>query len=554
MLLAATYVAWLLGTSGDLGYARDEGFYFHAAARYQAWFELLLEAPDRALAPAVLDYHWAVNREHPAFVKSLFSLSHALFYQRWAMFEEAGTSYRFVGMLFGGLLVAAVYSWGRRETGVGGGLAAALALMLMPRFFYHAHLSCFDVPVTCLWFLTVYAYARALDDGRWRWAVATGVCFGLLLNTKHNSWLLPPVLVAHFCVHWAAQRRWALGPPSSKVLWCLALLGPPVFFAGWPWLWRDTWQRLLEYVTFHTGHEYYNMEFLGQTYFKPPMPRLYAWLMTLATVPATTLLLFGVGLLLVGRRCLRASGWQSLLPARLQSLLPCVKVEAEVASARPAAQQSVLLLWVLALLAGYAPWLSSSTPIFGGTKHWMTAYPFLALMAGLGFSWTLTAMRRALSSAKQRRLACVGLGLVVVAPPLWMTIESHPFGLSTYTPLVGSAPGAASLGLNRTFWGYTTGSLQDVINREAPLGATLYLHDTARSSFAMLQRDGRIRADIRPTLDIASSNLALYHHEPHMGRVDYQIWVNYGTLQPTELAVHQGVPVAWMYRRPSQPP
>ena len=37
------------------------------------------------------------------------------------------------------------------------------------------------------------------------------------------------------------------------------------------------------------------MEFLGETYWKPPMPRLYAWVMTVATVPAITLVLFGIG-------------------------------------------------------------------------------------------------------------------------------------------------------------------------------------------------------------------------------------------------------------------
>jgi hypothetical protein len=66
----------------------------------------------------------------------------------------------------------------------------------------------------------------------------------------------------------------------------------------------------------------------------------------------------------------------------------------------------------------------------------------------------------------------------------------------------------------------------------------------------MFERDGRIRRDIRGTLDIASSELALYHHEPHMRRVEFQIWANYGSVSPLAVATYQGVPVAWLYQRP----
>ena len=67
------------------------------------------------------------------------------------------------------------------------------------------------------------------------------------------------------------------------------LLGPLIFFAGWPWLWHDTLPRLRDYAAFHLHHEYYNMEYFGVNYFWPPFPSSYAWVMTLFTVPFTTL-------------------------------------------------------------------------------------------------------------------------------------------------------------------------------------------------------------------------------------------------------------------------
>lgn len=540
--LGVVYFVWLLSTMSSLGYARDEGFYFYAAKHYQEWFDILLATPRRAFEPAVLDFHWSVNREHPPLVKLLFALAHALFHEKFGWFASAGTAYRSVGALFASIALVTVYAWVRGIAGVRAGVAATLALGLMPRFFHHAHLACFDVPVASLWLLAAFAYARAVHRGQKRWLAAASVLYGLLLATKHNAWLLPPALVVHLCTLALFGHR-ELAIRSARVIGCMVLVGPLLLFAIWPWVWHDTWQRVSDYVAFHREHEYYNMEFLGRTYHRPPMPRAYAPVMTLATVPSTVLMLFGIGIAGALGAMWRAQG------PRLRAWYRRVAVVSAERESDPATL-STLALWGIAVFTSYAPWLSSDTPIFGGTKHWITAYPFMAMLAGLGFRWTIDALRRSVSVPRLRIASTLAIALVTVAPPLVMTIASHPFGLSFYTPLVGGAPGAANLGLNRTFWGYTTGSLETAINDHTPARAALYLHDTALASFAMLQHDGRIRSDIRGTLDIAASEAALYHHEPHMRRVEFQIWENYGTVSPFAVATYQGVPIAWMYRRP----
>lgn len=543
VLIAAGYFVGLLATMSSLGYARDEGFYFYAAGRYQEWFEILFSTPERAFERAVLDHHWSVNREHPPFVKLLFALAHALFHEKLGWFASAGAAYRSVGALFGGIALATVYAWVRSVAGTRAGVAAALALGLMPRFFHHAHLACFDVPVASLWVLTAFAYARAVHSGSRRWLVGTSLLYGLLLATKHNAWLLPPALFVHMLLLGLFGQR-ELARRSVFVVGCMLVVGPLLLFASWPWIWHDTWQRVGEYIAFHRHHEYYNMEFLGRTYHRPPMPRAYAPVMTLATVPSVVLVLFGAGL--VGAL---GSVWRAYGP-RLRAWYGTAPPASQGSSKLEPATLSTLVLWCVALSVSYAPWLSSDTPIFGGTKHWITAYPFMAMLAGLGFGWTLDALGRSSMNARLRAVSAWLVPLVIAAPPLIMTLTSHPFGLSFYTPVVGGAPGAANLGLNRTFWGYTTGSLKPAINDYTPNHAALYLHDTATASFAMFQRDGQIRSDIRGTLDIADSEVALYHHEPHMRRVEFQIWENYGTVSPLAVATYQGVPIAWLYRRP----
>jgi 4-amino-4-deoxy-L-arabinose transferase-like glycosyltransferase len=542
------YVLLLLTTVKDLGYARDEGFYFSAAKQYGHWFERLFSEPTAALERATVDRYWKANNEHPAFVKSLFALSHRYLHQKWGLFAEGGTAFRFPGMVLSGMAVAVLYRWGRQTVGRVAGFVAAFSFAFMPRIFYHAHLDCFDMPVAAMWLLTTYVYWLSLERGGLSRALAAGLLYGLLLNTKHNAWLLPPALIVHFLI--SRGFRGLMDDLRSGVtrvplgLLCMVVLGPLVFFSTWPWLWNDTAKRFAAYVAFHTGHDYYNMEFLGVTYFRPPMPRLYAWVMTVATVPTVTLGLFVAGLVRWFREDL-AGAWARL--ARLRLDLPGLETRR--------ARGSTRLLWLLCIVTSYAPWVSTQTPIFGGTKHWITAYPFVCLFAAAGFDW----IRRGLVSRLGERRGVswalpAALMLSVLAAPVTMALHAHPWGLGYYVPLVGGTPGAASLGLNRTFWGYTTGALTDVINERAPARARVYLHDTAQESWQQMQRDGRIRDDLRGTLTLHASDLALYHHEQHMQRVEYQYWVDYGTVSPVHVGLFDGVPMVWLYQRPERAP
>lgn len=187
----------------------------------------------------------------------------------------------------------------------------------------------------------------------------------------------------------------------------------------------------------------------------------------------------------------------------------------------------------------------------------MTAYPFLALFAGVGFSYLATVLRMELRRMKQAPLRRAARGpiaaavffAVTIAAPAAETWSSHPWGLSSYSPLVGGAKGAATLGLNRTFWGYTTGSVVDYLNREVPKNGTVYVHDTSWPAWEMLLKDGRLRKDIRGTGSVHDAMFALYHHEHHMQGQEYQAWVAYGTVQPAHVAGLHGVPVIWIYRR-----
>ncbi|MEO6421092.1 MAG: glycosyltransferase family 39 protein, partial [Polyangiaceae bacterium] len=267
LFLGAIYVSWLLATARSLGFARDEGFYFRAATDYARWFELLFRSPGLALKQGAVDASWGTNHEHPALMKSLFALSWMQFHERWHIFQDASTAFRFPGMCMGGMGVAITYIFGARAFSRRAGLIAAVLLGLMPRVFYHAHLACFDVPIMSMWLLCVYVYWRSTQKGGLGWALLAGIVYGLTLETKHNAWILPAVFIPHaLFVHGKSMgRHLRLGRlqlPANLV--AMATVGPLVFYVLWPWMWNDTGARLQDYLNFHLHHEYYNIEFLGR--------------------------------------------------------------------------------------------------------------------------------------------------------------------------------------------------------------------------------------------------------------------------------------------------
>jgi 4-amino-4-deoxy-L-arabinose transferase-like glycosyltransferase len=555
------YVLALVATARTLGYARDEGFYFDAARSYARWFDLLATNWREAVQRSNVDAYWQVNHEHPALMKTLFALSWKYLHVKHKVFAEAGTAMRFPGMVMGGLSLWLVYAMGTRAYSRRAGVIAALSLGLMPRIFYHSHLDCFDVPVMFWWTLVTYCYWRSIDEksaSPLGWGLLTGVAWGMALNVKFNCFMLPVV----FLIHWFVTRGRHVGDSAriggfSAPIAVLSMftLGIVTFVALWPWMWFDFLTgeggrpgRLGEYLGFHWNHPYYNMEFFGHNYFRPPFPRSYPYAMIAFTVPAVTLALFAVGFVSRIPALLRQS-------APLAWLIPPAGPLARLHDAHRARPgDDPLATDVLFFGSGYAIlalWLKTNTPIFGGTKHWFTAYPFLALFAGAGFEVVARACEGALGERLRRRwLAWTTLAALVIAPSLTQTWHSHPFGLSQYTPLAGGTPGAADLGMNRQFWGFTTGSVLPFFNRRVPPGGSVFIHDTAWPSWEMLQADGRARPDIRVVWEVQPADYAIVHHELHMMEVDAQIWTAYGQARLAHVVTHDGVPIVSVYENP----
>ena len=607
LLLFLLTTAALLTGSRTQGYTRDEGYYFVAAENHARYYEDAAKSlvstpwhPWEAIAGrAAIERGFGYNNEHPPLMKTLFGLSWRVLH-RCNCPNEAGlhpipyaTRHKTLGLLgqseamrlpshvLAGLLVLGVYLFGARAWGRFAGLVAAGLTIFLPRHFFHAQLACFDAPVAALIFLATWAYWRAQATGRRGARIALGVLLGLGLAAKHNMFFLPLVLEVHSL--WAGRAvlraglmrpgvfaklgallRWIFAP------WVLpaAVISVIVYLSLWPWLWPDPVHRFAAYVGFHLHHVHYNIEYLGQNYNRPPYPWHYVPVMTLLTTPVTTLSLALVGAvaLTLFRRQRpatsepslggKAAGGAGVSAVSETALTELAAGTPGISGPVPAGDGAPGLLVFLGVLWPMLVIMRPGTPIFGAEKHWLPAMPFVALLAGAGFSRMVGAVSKDWPLFAARAFGLFAAAAVLLGP-LLETRRAHPYALSHYNAIAGGPQGGADLGMNRQFWGYAVRGALPFLNEHVRPGAPIYFHDFNGYQLQMSQKDGFARRDLADAgmeePGVRGSDFGLVIHERHFNKYEYWLWDAYGTTRPSHLVLHEGVPVVTVYARPAAP-
>jgi len=392
--LAATLL-----TLDDPGLAWDEPSSILPGHFYAAW---LGELPRLPFSREAIDHFWAPNHEHPPLAKVLMGISQALIGRGSPILASRIA----VAMLFA-LLVELVLKMGAGASGGLAGLLAAVSLLCMPRVFGHAHLAALDLPMALTWLLAVAAFARAVDKGTHRACALSGLCFGLALLTKINAVFLPLVFLG-----WGIgfHRRRALEP----LAWTL-LLGPAVFFIGWPWLWHDPAARLGAYLRAPQRVTLY-VQYFGRVYADKSAPWHYPLVMTLVTIP-------------VGILALVCGG--------------------AVAAARRFRREPMLALVLINVAVILGVFMVPGVPKYDGVRLFLPVFPFLALLAGIGGERCWNWIARRSRKRPWRPLLATAVFFLSQAAAYGPV---HPCELSYYNALVGGLWGADKLGMETTYW------------------------------------------------------------------------------------------------------
>ena len=295
-------------------------------------------------------------------------------------------------------------NWGPRC-----GCVAAVSLALMPRVFGHAHLASLETVLNLMWSATIFAMAHFWTTEAKptvRTAVWTGALFGLVLLTKIQAVLMPPLVIAWALWHWRAA---AIKPLA---IWLLA--GGLVFCMGWPWLWTNFPQRLSEYFGRSTNRVELHCWYLGQKFLDREVPWHYPWVMFAVTMP--------IGLLAVGACGLftqRREVWNS---PRMSLIVGA---------------------WAVPLVL-----FSTSVAVYDGVRLFLISFPMWAVFIGIGCEFLcdwLSSNRKLWRPNFALAVLLAGQGVGVVA--------YSPYWLSYYNGLVGGLFGAETLGFEVSYWG-----------------------------------------------------------------------------------------------------
>jgi len=582
LVLFTAGLASLLFTEQPVGFTRDESVYFYAAENHARWFQSLVESPSAALTDAAITGAYDYNHEHPVLMKNLFGLSYLLLTEKLGLLRPAA-GFRFPAFLFAALILPLTYALTRRMFGRGAGIFAAVSFFLVPRQFFNAHLSCFDVPITAMWLLTIYCFFRAQEEKRW-W-LYTGLSFGLALSTKHNALFLPVVVTPFALVlGWVASkgkeaarakflevnaiflcgavlygvmavvqggdafvrkfiflspatllfaamatlgfwRLWRLRAEDEKTFRCIAplvamaVLGPVIFYLHWPYLWAHPVDRTAWFLNFHATHNHYAWFYLGTVLREPPFPLEYVVVKTALTVPTSLFVPMVLGF-----------GWVLVRAVQRKATMLELLVAANAA---------------LSIAVISAP----SVPHFGGVKHWFPSMPFLAMLAGGSLARGAAGLHGLVAKKVSERAVFAALAVLVGIAPLIATARVFQYGTSAYSELAGGLPGAASLGMQRQFWANNVTGVLEWVNANARPGERIYFHECHNLQTRDYQRNGMVRNDLRFVGSANEADIVLYQYHQEFREAEFNTWQAFGTLRPVTGLYLDETPQIVVYRR-----
>lgn len=398
------------------GVTWDEGLVNFAAAKNQAdWFRnfFTLEAP---FSKDTIEQYWFTTSDHPSLTRTMAALSHIVL-SGWV---DEIVAMRVSSALMFSVLIASIYLFLREFICISSSVFGALALIFMPRIWGHAHIFSLDLPIMCWWFWTTVTAYWVLA-GRWN-PVWFGVVFAISFTTKLHAAFLPfPILLwALFVLIQNKEDRILL---LQRIVWSIlwaAVLTPIIYIGCQPWLWHDTFTRIVERFTDYKNKSAVPLFYLGQLYVDSPWH--YPFVMVVATVPASVFLIFIIGLL--------SPVIHRLLKLHQQS-------------------KSDYALHLLLFLMFLAPLLIIQLKhAYDGCRLFLPCFPLLAVIAAMGFSIVINTVQK----YWQNHYASWGLIVVLLIMPAYSLFHYHPFYLAYFNEFVGGIRGAKEKGFETVYW------------------------------------------------------------------------------------------------------
>jgi 4-amino-4-deoxy-L-arabinose transferase-like glycosyltransferase len=458
LLIGSITLLLLTVTAPHIGLTWDEPTYIVAAEKYPLWYGELMTHPLQALKEEEITKYWEFNSEHPPLSKV------------WSGFIWLGvrnllddlTAHRLGNMILASILAALVYLMLARESGLTAGLVGAAALITMPRFFFHAHLAALDVPVAVMIFAVTYVFWHGRDTPNMIWTILLGLVWGLAVATKINGLFIPPIVITIWILIF--KPRFYL---FQRLFW-MGLIGISFFIISWPWLYYDTYNRLIAYLDFLTIDRYPTEQFyFGNLYAAPftPLPWHFPIVVTIIVVPVTILILSIVG---------------------------------AFSSVKNKEQRQFGGLLLLGVLSSVSLFIIGSAQAFDNERLFMPAFPYLAALAGLGFVRVIPYIQYLSAKRKIiliRNHTALILAVLSFTPQLLLSSDLYPHLLSYYSEVIGGPYGAKVLNMETTYWCESYSQTIDYLNAYTTTDAIVWAE--CQDVLIYYQLQGKLRNDLQ---------------------------------------------------------
>ena len=355
--------------------------------------------------------------DHPPLGRIVLGVAHYL--TSWCIAGSESTIYNVPAARLGScfafaMTVLLLSEFCQRRYGWASAVCVAILMISTPGLLGHARLAALESATNLAWVMALLPLLAWWTDSRPPSALracVSGVFWGLLLLTKVQGILLPPIIFL-----WAVwQFRWK----SLRPLVCWAICGGVVFLLAWPWLWLDPIHNLQQYLGRTSDRPTLYCWYFGERFADKQVPWHYPFVITLFTLP------FGVLLCFLER-------FRRTRPDAIDQLL---------------ALSIAVPLMVFAL---------PGTPVYDGNRLFLIVMPAIIVLAARAFrefdyrkQGTNGLSYSPLPRTIVRCQAAV-LGLLALQP--FGSPVFSPYAISQYGPLAGGSKGAARMGMEVSYW------------------------------------------------------------------------------------------------------